>query len=71
MLDRAGIVPEAASQTAAASRNVALTTFISGPIFAGLALLIILIYPVNREFMKRIKAELAVRDAGSKISRRN
>jgi GPH family glycoside/pentoside/hexuronide:cation symporter len=71
VLDWAGIVPEATSQTAAAARNVALATFISGPIFAALALLIILIYPVNRKFMMKIKAELAVREAGSKISLRN
>jgi GPH family glycoside/pentoside/hexuronide:cation symporter len=71
MLDWAGIVPEATSQTAAAARNVALVTFISGPIFAALALVIILIYPVNRKFMMKIKAELAVREAGSKISLRN
>lgn len=71
MLDRVGIVPEATSQTAAAARNVAMVTFISGPIFAALALLIILIYPVNRKFMMKIKAELAVREAGSKISLRN
>ena len=64
MLDWAGIVPEAAAQTAAAARNVALETFISGPIFAALALLIILIYPVNRKFMMKIKAELAAREAG-------
>jgi len=61
LLDRAGIVSEATSQTAAAARNVALGTFISGPIFAALALLIILIYPVNRKFMMNIKAQLAAR----------
>jgi Na+/melibiose symporter-like transporter len=71
MLDWAGIVPEAAAQTAAAARNVALVTFISGPIFAAIALLIILTYPVNRKFMMKIKAELAAREAGSKISLRN
>lgn len=71
VLDWAGIVPEAISQTAAAARNVALVTFISGPIFAAIALLIILIYPVNRKFVMKIKAELAARDAGSKISLRN
>jgi GPH family glycoside/pentoside/hexuronide:cation symporter len=63
MLDWAGIVSEATVQTAAAARNVALETFISGPIFAALALLIILIYPVDRKFMMKIKAELAAREA--------
>jgi len=62
MLDWAGILSEATSQTAAAARNVALGTFISGPIFAALALLIILIYPVNRKFMMKIKTELAARE---------
>jgi Na+/melibiose symporter-like transporter len=57
-----GIVPEASAQTASAARNVALGTFISGPIFAAFALLIILIYPVNRKFMMKIKAELAARE---------
>jgi GPH family glycoside/pentoside/hexuronide:cation symporter len=61
LLDWAGIVSEASVQTASAARNVALGTFISGPVFAALALLIILAYPVNRKFMMKIKAELAAR----------
>jgi Na+/melibiose symporter-like transporter len=65
MLDWAGIVPEAAVQTAAATRNVALETFISGSVFAGLAFLIILKYPVNRQFMMKIKADLSARRTGS------
>jgi GPH family glycoside/pentoside/hexuronide:cation symporter len=64
LISRAGIVPESAVQTAAAARNVALATFISGPIIAGLALLIILIYPVDRKYMIKIKADLAAREAG-------
>jgi GPH family glycoside/pentoside/hexuronide:cation symporter len=65
MLDWAGIIPDADIQTAAAARNVALETFISGPIIAALALLIILMYPVNRHFMLKIKADLAARRAAS------
>lgn len=64
LISRAGIVPESAVQTAAAARNVALATFISGPVIAGLALLIILIYPVDRKFMMKIKADLAARESG-------
>jgi GPH family glycoside/pentoside/hexuronide:cation symporter len=63
MLDWAGIVSEAAVQTTAAAKNVALETFISGPIIAAFAFLIVLIYPVNRKFMMKIKAELASRQA--------
>jgi GPH family glycoside/pentoside/hexuronide:cation symporter len=64
MLDWAGIVPEAAVQTAGAARRVALTTFISGPTMALIALLLLLVYPVNRKFMMKIKADLAAREAG-------
>ena len=56
MLDGAGIVPEAATQTAVAAKNVARLTFISGPIVALLALIIILTYPVDRGYMAGIKA---------------
>jgi glycoside/pentoside/hexuronide:cation symporter, GPH family len=61
VLDWAGIVPEAASQTPAASKNVARLTFIFGPVFALLALLIMLTYPVNRQYMGKVKAALAER----------
>jgi GPH family glycoside/pentoside/hexuronide:cation symporter len=64
LISRAGIVPESAVQTAAAAKNVAIATFISGPAIAVLALLVILIYPVNRKFMLKIKADLAAREAG-------
>jgi Na+/melibiose symporter-like transporter len=40
-----------------------LATFISGPVIAAAALLLILIYPVNRKFMMKIKADLAAREA--------
>jgi Na+/melibiose symporter-like transporter len=56
MLDGAGIIPEAATQTAVAAKNVARLTFISGPIIARLALFIMLSYPVNRGYMVKIKA---------------
>ncbi|MDD8015519.1 MAG: MFS transporter [Acidobacteriota bacterium] len=59
ILDWAGIIPDAAVQSAAASRNVARLTFISGPVFALLALLIILPYAVNRERMAKVKTLLA------------
>ena len=55
ILDWAGVVPEAASQTAAASRNVARLTFISGPVFALLALLIMRAYPVDRRYMAKVR----------------
>ena len=61
MLDGAGIVPEAATQTALAAKNVARLTFVSGPVIALLALLIMLAYPVNRGHMVKLKAELAER----------
>jgi GPH family glycoside/pentoside/hexuronide:cation symporter len=64
MLDAAGIIPEAASQTAAAARNVARLTFVSGPVIALLALLIMLTYPVDRRYMMKVKMALAGR-AGS------
>jgi Na+/melibiose symporter-like transporter len=56
MLDGAGIIPEAATQTAAAAKNVALLTFLSGPVIALLALLIMLTYPVNRQYMTKVRA---------------
>jgi GPH family glycoside/pentoside/hexuronide:cation symporter len=59
MLDGAGIVPEAVTQTAAAARNVARLTFVSGPVIALLALLVMLTYPVNRRYMARARAALA------------
>ena len=62
LLDWAGIVPEAAVQAAGATRKVALATFISGPVIAAAALLLILIYPVNRKFMMKIKADLVARE---------
>ncbi len=62
MLDWAGIVPEAAVQAAGAARRVAMATFISGPVMAAIALLVILAYPVNRKFMIKIKADLAARE---------
>ena len=55
ILDQAGIVPEAAVQTAAAAKSVALFTFISGPVIALLALGIMRAYPVDRHYMARIK----------------
>jgi glycoside/pentoside/hexuronide:cation symporter, GPH family len=61
MLDGAGIIPEAATQAPAAARNVARLTFISGPIIALLALLVMLTYPVNRRYMARARAALADR----------
>ena len=61
MIDRAGIVPEAAVQTAGAARNIALATFIIGPVAIAVALVIILTYPVNRQFMMKVKADLAAR----------
>ncbi len=64
MLDWAGIVPEAAVQTANSARRVAMATFISGPTMALIALLVVFLYPVNRKFMMKIKAELAAREAG-------
>jgi len=61
ILDWAGIIPEAATQTAAASKNVARLTFISGPIIALVALMIMFTYPVNRQYMAKVKAALAER----------
>lgn len=61
LLDWAGIVPEAAVQTAGTARRVAMATFVTGPAMAAIALLIIRAYPVNRAFMMKIKAELAAR----------
>jgi GPH family glycoside/pentoside/hexuronide:cation symporter len=59
MLDAAGIIPEASTQTAAAARNVARLTFVSGPVIALLALLVMLTYPVNRQYMANVRAGLA------------
>jgi len=56
ILDWAGVIPEATSQTAAASRNVARLTFVAGPVFALLALLIIRAYPVDRKYLERVRA---------------
>jgi glycoside/pentoside/hexuronide:cation symporter, GPH family len=63
LLNWAGIVPEAAVQAAGATKKVAMATFLCGPAIAAAALLLILIYPVNRKFMMKIKADLADRDA--------
>jgi GPH family glycoside/pentoside/hexuronide:cation symporter len=56
MLDGAGIIPQAAAQSAAAATNVARLTFISGPVIALLALLVMLTYPVDRRYMARARA---------------
>ena len=55
MLDAAGIIPEASAQTAAAARNVARLTFLSGPAVALLAMLIMLTYPVDRRAMAKVR----------------
>lgn len=65
ILDGAGIIPEAAVQTAAASKNVALITFVAGPLFALAAYAIMLAYPVNRAAMTGIKAALAAKRGGA------
>ncbi len=62
LLDWAGIVPEAAVQAAAATKKVALATFLTGPVIALAALLLILAYPVDRKYMMKIKADLAARE---------
>jgi Na+/melibiose symporter-like transporter len=56
MLDAAGIIPEAAVQAAGAARNVARLTFVSGPVIALLALLVMLTYPVDRGYMAKTRA---------------
>ncbi len=56
MLDAAGIIPEAAVQAAGAARNVARLTFVSGPVIALLALLVMLTYPVDRRYMAKTRA---------------
>jgi GPH family glycoside/pentoside/hexuronide:cation symporter len=59
ILDGAGIIPEAAVQTAAASKNVALLTFVSGPVLALLALGIMQAYPVDRRYMEAARGRRA------------
>ncbi|MFA5688674.1 MAG: MFS transporter [Kiritimatiellales bacterium] len=51
----AGIVSGAEMQTAAATRNMAIMTFISGPILVFVSYLILRKYPVTRAFMEKIK----------------
>ena len=64
LLDWAGIVPESTVQAAAATKKVALATFLAGPVIALAALLLVLAYPVDRKFMLKIKADLAAREPG-------
>jgi glycoside/pentoside/hexuronide:cation symporter, GPH family len=64
LLDWAGIIPEAGVQTAGTALRVALATFVSGPVMATIALLLIQAYPVNRAFMRKVKADLAAREQG-------
>jgi Na+/melibiose symporter-like transporter len=54
MVDWSGIVPGAKVQTPGAIQNIALMTFLSGPIVIFCAMLILRKYPVTRQFMEEV-----------------
>lgn len=62
-LDAVGFVSGSSTQSPTAVRYLAVMTFTSGIIFAIVAMMILLKYPVNRAFMSKIKAELAQRES--------
>jgi Na+/melibiose symporter-like transporter len=53
-LDGVGYISGAASQSPEAIRNIAILTFVSGPIVLLLALPILVKYPIDRAFMMRL-----------------
>ena len=56
LVSRAGIVSGAEAQTAEAARNVAVMTFLSGPLIVFFSFLILRKYPVDKTYMDRLKA---------------
>lgn len=54
MVDLSGIIPGAKVQTPEAIHNIALMTFLCGPIVIFCSMLILRRYPVTREFMENI-----------------
>ncbi len=58
-MDLAGIVSGAATQTPAAAHNIAVMTFLSGPVLVVLSFLILRKYPVDRAYLKNLEMSRA------------
>jgi len=54
MVEAAGIVPGAETQTPEAARNIAALTFLCGPILVVISFFVFRLYPVDRTAMQRI-----------------
>jgi GPH family glycoside/pentoside/hexuronide:cation symporter len=62
LVDWAGIVSQAETQTLEAINRIAAATFLSGPAVMILALLVVSRYPLNRAFMKEIDSRNREKD---------
>jgi len=59
IVDWAGIISGAATQTPAAANNIAIMTFLSGPALVVLSFLILRKYPVDRLYLKNLEQSLS------------
>jgi len=57
LMDWLGYVSGASAQAPEVIRRIAILTFVSGPVIILLALPIMVLYPINRQFMANIKAK--------------
>jgi GPH family glycoside/pentoside/hexuronide:cation symporter len=64
-----GFVEGSKSQTPQAVRNLAATTFLSGAVIAIIAMVVMFKYPINRDFMHRIKTAIAARERGEEFEK--
>lgn len=62
MMNMIGFVSGSNVQTPEVTRNMAVLTFVSGPIITLIALPIVIAYPINRSFVMDIKRQLAEKD---------
>jgi GPH family glycoside/pentoside/hexuronide:cation symporter len=62
LVDWAGIISQAESQTLEAINRIAAATFLSGPAVMILAVLVVSRYPLSREFMKEIDSRNKEKD---------
>lgn len=61
LMNWSGYISGAESQTQAVIRRLAMITFTTGPVVMAAALPILILYPVNRTFMTRIREQMEVR----------
>lgn len=62
-----GFVEGSENQTPEAINNLGIVTFASGSVIALIAALVVVKYPIDKLFMKKIKEALAARERGEKI----